>query len=207
VPGKGGVSLKGLGILILAGGGGKRFGGEKAFFEINGKPMIQHVVERVSDLSKELVIACRSDGKRLAKMFPTAKVIVDKSEIRGALAGLVGGLPEIESEYTAVMTCDCPLIEPEVIKMLFERARGRGGAVPRWPNGYLEPLQAVYNTTELLKAANRAWERNDMRLTKVLKLIPDLAFVSTDELRKVDPLLKTFLNVNSPEELRDFPDA
>jgi molybdopterin-guanine dinucleotide biosynthesis protein A len=204
VSGEGGV-LKDLGVLILAGGGGKRFGGEKAFFEINGKPMIQHVVERISNLSEELVITCRSGEKRLAKMFPNAKVIVDKSEIRGALAGLVSGLPEIGSGYTAVVTCDCPMIEPEVLKMLYERAKGRGGAVPRWPNGYLEPLQAIYDTRELLEAANRAWERNDMRLAEVLKLVPDLVYVSTDELRKVDPFLKTFLNVNSPEELRDFP--
>ena len=40
-----------LGILVLAGGGNERLGREKAFFEINGKPMIQHLARNVSKLS------------------------------------------------------------------------------------------------------------------------------------------------------------
>jgi molybdopterin-guanine dinucleotide biosynthesis protein A len=201
MPGKGGISVKELGVLILAGGGGKRFGGEKAFFEISGKPMIQRVVERISELSEDLVISCRSGEEKLAKMFPNAKIAVDESEIEGALTGLVSGLPKIKSGYTAVVTCDCPMIKPEVIETLFGYAKGRGGAVPRWPSGYVEPLQAVYNTEKLRVAVQRIWRRGKMKLADVLNTIPDLTYVPTEKLANVDPALKSFINVNSPQDL------
>lgn len=193
--------IENLGVLILVGGDGKRFGRGKAFFEINGKPMIQHVVERVSKLSEEIVVSCRVGRKKLAKMFPNAGIVVDKEERKGALTGLVSALPEIASEYTVVVTCDCPMIKPEVIELLFERAKNHGGAVPRWPNGYVEPLQAVYNTEKLRAAAEEVWGERKMRLAEVLNRIPDLVYVQTEKLMEVDPKLKSFANVNSPKDI------
>jgi molybdopterin-guanine dinucleotide biosynthesis protein A len=78
-----------LAVLILAGGKSQRFGRRKAFLEINGKPMIQLVVEEMSKLSNDIVISCRSAREKLAKMFPQAKIVTDKYEKRGALTGLV----------------------------------------------------------------------------------------------------------------------
>ena len=142
----------------MAGGGGKRFGGEKAFFEIRGKPMIQHVFDRISKLSAEIVISCKS-GEKLAGMFPEAKIIVDKWGEKGALTGLASALPEVESGYVALVTCDSPKVKPEVIELLFDSAKGHDGAIPRWPNGCVEPLQAVYKTEELREAVRKAWKR------------------------------------------------
>lgn len=190
-----------LGILVLAGGGSERLGRAKALFEVNGKPMIQHVIEKVSKLSKEIAISCKSSREKLEKMFPGARVIVDENERKGALTGLVSALPEIKSEYTALVTCDCPKIKLEVIKLLFENAKNHGGAVPRWPNGYVEPLQAVYKTEKLRKAANEVWKKGKMKLMEVLNGVPDIVYVSTEKLRVIDPKLESFMNVNSPEDI------
>ena len=187
--------------MVLAGGGSERLGREKAFFEINGKPMIQHVVRKVSKLSEEIAISCRSSREKLTRMFPRAKVVVDKDGRKGALTGLVSALPEIKSEYTALVTCDCPKIKLEVIKLLFENAKNHGGAVPRWPNGYVEPLQAVYETEKLRKAVNKAWKRGKMKLMEVLNEVPDIVYLSTEKLRKIDPKLESFINVNSLEDI------
>ncbi len=188
--------------MVLAGGGSERLGREKAFFEIDGKPMIQHVVGEVSKLSKEIAISCRSSGReKLVGMFLGAKVVVDEDERKGALTGLVSALPEIKSEYTALVTCDCPKIKLEVIKLLFENAKNHGGAVPRWPNGYVEPLQAVYKTEKLRKAVNEAWKKGKMKLMEVLNGIPDIVYVPTEKLRVIDPKLESFMNVNSPEDI------
>ena len=190
-----------LGILILAGGGGKRFGGEKAFFEIRGKPMIQHVFERVSKLSTEILISCRAHREKLAVMFPQAKVIVDKWGERGALTGLASVLPEVRSEYVALVTCDSPKVNPHVIELLYGRVKGHDCAIPRWPNGYTEPLQAVYKTEKLRGAVRKAWKSKKMRLADVLKMLHDAVFVSTKKLKKVDPKLESFLNINAPEDI------
>lgn len=193
--------MKGLAILVLAGGGSERFGGEKPFFEIGGKPMIQHVVEKISGLSEEIVISCRSGEQRLMAMFPDAKVVVDNHDKKGALTGLVSALPWVKAGCVALVTCDCPKINPEIIRQLFEVAKAHDGAVPRWPNGYVEPLQAVYKTEKLRGAVDNLWRGGEMRLAEVLNELPDIAYVSTEELKKIDPKLESFLNVNSPEDV------
>lgn len=190
-----------LGVLVLAGGNSKRFGIKKAFLEINGKPMIQHVVEKVSKLSIEIVISCKSSREKLVRMFPKAKVVVDKHRKKGALTGLMSALPEINSEYTALVSCDCPKVKPNVIWYLFEIAKNHGGAVPRWPNGYVEPLQAVYKTEELRKAVDELWGVGSMKLRYVLKKIPDIVYVPMKKLRKIDPKLESFVNLNLPEDI------
>ena len=196
--------MKGLGILILAGGGGERFGGEKALFRIGGKPMIQLVFEEIRKLSREVVISCRSSREKLARMFPEAKIVPDKFDKKGALTGLMSALPEIGSEYVALVTCDSPKIKSEVLKLIFRSAQGHDGAIPKWPNGYIEPLQAVYNTGKLRRAVIEAWGDGKMRLAEVLGRLSDIVYVSTEELKKADPELESFLNVNLPEDLTNF---
>jgi len=193
--------MKGLAILVLAGGGSERFGSKKAFFEIEGGPMIQHVVEGVSKISREIVISCRAGREKLAMMFPEAKVVSDRWNRRGALTGILSALPEVTSEYVALVTCDCPKIKAGVLEMLFKSAKCHDGAIPRWPNGYIEPLQAVYRTEKLREAAQEAWKNGKMRLADVLKNLADVVYVSTEKIKNKDPTLETFLNVNSMNDL------
>lgn len=196
-----------LAVLILAGGGGERFGGEKAFFEIDGRPMIQHVVEEVSKLSGEIVISCRADREKLATMFPGAKVVSDRWDRKGALTGIVSALPEVTAEYVALVTCDCPKIKAEVLEMLLKSARGHDGAIPRWPNGYVEPLQAIYRAEKLREAAQNAWESGKMKLTDVLKILADVVYVPVEMIRDGDPTLESFLNVNSPKDIKNLENS
>lgn len=188
----------GLAALILAGGPSRRFGGEKALFTLNGKPMISRVVEEMSKISDELAISCRTGSRTYERMFPGVKIIQDKYDGKGPMVGLVSALPEISAEYVAVVPCDSPRIRSDVVKFLFERAKGHDAAVPRWPNGYIEPLQAIYNTRRLLEAVLSLWGRGTMKLSAMLEGLRNVIFVPTDELREIDPRLETFLNVNYP---------
>lgn len=191
-----------LGILILAGGYSQRFEERKAFHRINGKPMIRHVFDRVSDLSDNIIISCKAGKKDLKELIPEAKIIQDKFEEDGPVVGLLSSLPAVESQYIAVVSCDCPKIEPQVIKNLYLEGKGHDGAVPRWPNGQIEPLQAVYHTKSMINVLNTAWSLGKMKLGEILKMLSDLIYVSTEKLEQIDPELKTFYNVNSPEALQ-----
>jgi len=82
--------------LVLADGGNERLGRAKAFFEINGKPMIQHLARNVSKLSEEIAISCRFGREKLTRMFPRVKVVVDRDGRKGALTDLVSSPEDIE---------------------------------------------------------------------------------------------------------------
>lgn len=194
-----------ISILVLAGGNSERLGENKALYEINETPLIEYVVKRVSDLDRDIIISCKDRKEELEKLFPKCEIIQDKLEEEGPLAGLLTALPHINSEYVAIITCDCPKISPEIIKRLAEEAQNADGSVPRWPNGYIEPLQAVYRTEKLAEAAVQARNKGHMKVSKALEKL-QVNYISTEDLRSIDPDLESFLNLNHEEDILKIKD-
>ncbi len=193
--------MENFAVIILAGGFSERFQGKKAFFKPKEKPLIKHVAEKAKKTTKELAISCKTEKNKLKKMFPNAKIIKDKHNEDGPLIGLLSTLAHIKSEYVAVLSCDNPKIKTEVLKMLRKKANKHSSAVPKWPEGHLEPLIAVYHTTELKTAVQEAWESGEMKLSKVIEKLDDVNFVPVGEIREIDPELESFLNLNTPEKV------
>ncbi|KXA95053.1 hypothetical protein AKJ65_02750 [candidate division MSBL1 archaeon SCGC-AAA259E19] len=54
----------------------------------------------------------------------------------------------------------------------------------------------------MVKVLNAAWSLNKMKFSEILKMLSDLVYVPTEKLKQIDPELKTFYNVNSPEALQ-----
>ncbi len=193
--------MENLALLILAGGYSERFQGKKAFFEINDQPLIKHVAEDIEKISNELAISYKTGKNKLKELFPNAKIIKDKHTEDGPIVGLLSSLPQIKSEYVAIISCDNPKINPKVLKKLHTKAKNHSAAVPKWPEGHLEPLIAVYNTTELRNAVEKTWERKEMKLSKIIEKLEDVKFVPIEEMKEIDPELKSFLNLNTLEKV------
>lgn len=193
-----------LTVLVLAGGYSERFGCNKALYEVNGRPLISYVLERAKCLSKNVIISAKLDLIDLARIFPYAEVVVDSLELKAPIVGLMSSLRKVRTEYVAIMTCDSPLVNPEVMRTLYGLARGRSGAVPIWPDGKLEPLQAVYNTEELLERVQDCLKRWDLRVRCAIELMRSLILVPIEALRELDPRLESFMNLNFREDLEDL---
>ena len=127
---------------VLAGGRSRRFGGDKLLFRVNGKSLILHTLERLQSASliDEVVVVASPDngGKLRALGF---EVMVDELTI-GPMGGLYTALG---SGDAFVVAGDMPLIVPEFVDYIVRIARGKIACVPRWSNGYLEPLHAAYS--------------------------------------------------------------
>jgi molybdopterin-guanine dinucleotide biosynthesis protein A len=97
-----------------------------------------------------------------------------------------------------------PFINRKVVEFLFEVAeRGNYDAVvPRWENGMVEPLHAVYKREPTLAAVKDAIKRGDAKMFNLLSRLESVKFLSMSEIRGIAPELKTFRNVNTPEELK-----
>lgn len=88
---------------ILAGGASRRFGSDKALAEIDGKPMLAHVAERLSGQCEALVVVghdwpglVRVDDRPLPNLGP--------------LGGLAGALAYGAAQgFDAVLTSGCDL--------------------------------------------------------------------------------------------------
>ncbi|ASJ08703.1 molybdenum cofactor guanylyltransferase MobA [Thermococcus siculi] len=130
---------------VLAGGTGRRFGGDKLLVEVGGKPLLLHTLERLGLARRvdEIVLVASPHNADRLRTFGF-RVLVDELMI-----GPIGGVyTALELGDVFVVAGDMPLLVPEFIDYIIDRFNesGREACVPRWGNGYLEPLHAAYST-------------------------------------------------------------
>jgi molybdopterin-guanine dinucleotide biosynthesis protein A len=56
--------------------------------------------------------------------------------------------------------------------------------IPRWPNGYIEPLQAAYRTKSAMTAANTTLENKKLDMRSMIANLGKVTYVSTLALKK-----------------------
>ncbi|WP_297062772.1 molybdenum cofactor guanylyltransferase MobA [Thermococcus sp.] len=128
---------------VLAGGRGRRFGGDKLLFKISGKPLILYTIERLEEaegIDEIVLVASRENAEKLERLG--YGVVIDE-----LLVGPMGGIYTALSLGDAfVVAGDMPLLVPEFVDFIIERfyLEKKPACVPRWSNGYLEPLHAAY---------------------------------------------------------------
>ena len=107
-----------ISCIILAGGEGKRFDRQdKGLIELDNKPLIEHIIDRVRPQLDDIVIsATRNENtyKKYAK-----KVIGDKNKnFFGPLAGVSSCINECRHEWILVIPCDTPLLPDDLVSRL-----------------------------------------------------------------------------------------
>jgi molybdopterin-guanine dinucleotide biosynthesis protein A len=108
----------------------------------------------------------------------------------------------MKSEYCIVLSCDTPFVNDSVLRFLFRRAVHSDAAIPKWPNGDIEPLQSVYKVKSVIPAAKMSLSRNEFRNVDMIKRLSRVNYVPIQEIKRVDAELNTFFNVNRRSDLR-----
>ncbi len=192
--------------VILAGGSATRFGsGDKGMFELNGKPLLNHVVDAVKGLVQEVIIVTNTQQRADAysKIVSTkAKFAVDTAESKGPLVGALTGFEAAEGEYCLLLPFDSPFVSKEVVSLLFDLCVGKAAVVPRYPDMEIEPLHAVYHTETALEAAKDVLAQNHFDMHSMVERLRGVRYLSTLVVEQLDPDFKTFVNINTPLDLK-----
>lgn len=191
--------------IILAGGFSKRFGRDKGLVKLKGKSLVMYLLEKVAKVVDEKVIVVGSKAQRdvfLPLFEHAADVIVDKYDGNGPLVGALTGFENVQSEYSILLPCDTPFLSSEIATLLLDCCIGRSAVIPRWPNGWIEPLQAAYETKSAIIATKKALEQGKMDVRSMIDYLRGIRYISTLTLQKLDPELLTFLNINTLADLR-----
>ena len=191
--------------MVLAGGFSKRFGRDKGLVELAGKPLVLHVLDRMFGVVNETLVVVSSDNQKAAfehTLGQRTRVIIDKREEKSPLIGALTGFKCVQGEYSLLLPCDTPFVSSNIASLLLDLCINRSAVIPRWPNGYIEPLQAVYHTKSALTAARAALEQEKLGLRSMIASLKGVRYVSTMILQQLDPELLTFFNVNNPRDLR-----
>jgi molybdopterin-guanine dinucleotide biosynthesis protein A len=194
--------------IILAGGFSSRFGQDKGLLNLAGKPLIKHIISAVDKVVDEKIVVVSSKDQAenyLNILGSNARILVDRTSMdktQSPLIGALAGFKEAQGRYSVLLPCDTPLVSSEVISLLFELCINRNAVIPRWPTCYIEPLQAVYCTKPAYEATRSALGGGKLKMQSMIDKMQSIRYVSTIVLQQLDPELETFLNINTPLDLR-----
>lgn len=194
-----------ISAIILAGGFSKRLGKEKALIKLAGKPLILHVLNGVpKNINEKLVVVSSENQKEtLEKTLENeAEIVIDIRKTQSPLVGAYTGFKNASNEYSLLLACDTPFVSSQILALLIECCINKSAAVPRWPNGYIEPLQAAYNTKIACTQAENALNNRELNLRSMIARMRNIRYISTLVLQQIDPKLQTFFNINTPLDLK-----
>ena len=188
--------------VILAGGQSRRFGGgDKGFADLDGRPVLSHVIERFRPQVGRLILNANGDLSRFASFG--LEVVADR-EIpgQGPLSGILTALEWAKRhapDCTAVATVstDVPFLAPNLIQRL-EAERGDGVAIAV-SAGRRHPTIAIWPLTSREAVAD-ALQRGAL---SVDALAAELNAVAVPfPMGEIDGVtIDPFFNVNRPEDL------
>ena len=134
--------------IVLAGGQGSRMNHEdKAWVSHLGKPLILHVLERITTYVDQIVISRNSDNQAYETLG--YKCVSDLyADYQGPLAGIASCAPGVDTEFTLVVPCDTPSLPSDLVERLSSRISGTDIVVASHA-GKIEPLIFLARTETL----------------------------------------------------------
>ena len=181
--------------LILAGGKSSRFGKNKALVEVGGVRLIERVIKVMGSVFKQVIIITNTPDEYAYLKLP---MIEDLIKGLGPLGGLYTGLESISNETGFFVACDMPFLSEPLIRHIVEFRNEFDVILPKidWK---IEALHGLYNK-RCLPAIR---ELIDSQQYQVIRFFPKMRvkYLDEAEIRKYDPELKTFFNINEPREM------
>jgi len=168
---------------ILAGGGGRRIGGDKAIVELHGRPLISYPLEAVRQAVGRVAILAKADTK--LPYLSGVTVWIEPDPRRHPVIGIMQALALADGRPVLVCGADLPFVSVDLLKRLAKANPGRSPAVVACAQGEMQPLLGCYQR-------------------RALPALSALASAATRPLREtiagIDPVL---LEVGDPDELFD----
>ena len=208
---------KKLAIVILIGGKNIRFGNESAaVLDVLGKPLILHQIETLSKFDEDVFLVANSEYQinsyyreinfpRDINFIVDDTEIIGESDVRTPMLGIYSGFKELNNlgfEKGFLLSGDMPLIKPEVIELLIKEVEGYDCCIPRWNNGFLEPLFAIYPVEKTYELVKKTIKEKNYALNSIIDKTWNINYISVEEsIKPLDQNLIGLLNVNGPIDL------
>ena len=194
------MDARGIPGVILAGGLARRMGGgDKPLQLLAGRPLVVHIVQRLSPQCAPLAINANGDPARYAAFG--LPVIADQIPDAGPLGGVLAALDwAAQGRAEAVLTVpgDCPFLPADLVERLDAERRRQGAQIACAISlDRHHPLTAVWST-DLRAALRQAVEQEGMRRVGDWAMRHRVATVAW-EASPVDP----FFNTNTPDDLAE----
>jgi molybdenum cofactor guanylyltransferase len=184
--------------IILAGGKSSRLGQSKALQVIDGKSLIQWVIDRLAMLSTKIIIVTAHGEAIPCSSAVRIKTVADIYPRKGPLVGIYSGLIASSSSRAIVVGCDTPFLSVGLLEYMTQLSSTLDVVVPRIKKK-VEPLCAVYSKN-CLAPIQELLERNELQISKLFSTVK-VKYVEEDETNRFDPEHLSFFNINNQDDL------
>ncbi|WP_298441136.1 molybdenum cofactor guanylyltransferase MobA [uncultured Ferrimonas sp.] len=112
------MSNANLTLAVLAGGQARRMNGEdKGLIEVAGKPMVQHVLDRLQANTMATMLISNRNQQRYGELgYPVYSDEVP--DFAGPLAGICRALQQAQTEFVIAVPCDTPMLPQDLIPQM-----------------------------------------------------------------------------------------
>lgn len=180
--------------FVLAGGKSKRMGTDKAFVMLNGRTLL----ERMVDLARSVCADVRIVRER-GKVSAFATVVEDVFRGCGPLGGIHAALRSSKTDLNLILAVDVPFLSAEFLQFMITKSRcGAMVTVTRTSGGW-QPLCAVYRR-EFADLAEKCLRTGIYRIDGLFFPATTLV-IDEEELRVAGFSPELFRNLNTPEDL------
>lgn len=186
--------------VVLAGGRGRRLGGQdKGLMELDGKPLIKHILDLVTPQVNAVIINANRNQLVYGE-FGHPVISDNMTDYQGPLAGFAAALAATDTDYIMTLPCDGPYVPADLASRL--------------------SAAIIDNDAELAVA------HDGQRMQPVYALLPRILLGSLQEFldagdRKIDLWyarhntaladfsddIDTFFNINTDDDLRKIDDS
>lgn len=199
-----------LAAVILVGGRSERMGRAKVTVELNGRPLLAHVLAVVRPLVREVILVAAGDQTIPPALMASGRdgacpvrIVHDRVVAAGPLPALALGLAAVTTDLAIALPCDAPFVRSALVSDLARRLAAADAAalqavIPMW-GGHLQPLVAAYRP-RVARELDALVARGETRLQSVGQL-RDVAILAEAEVRALDPAGESFRVLNTPADL------
>lgn len=188
--------------VVLAGGLSRRMGDqEKSLLELDGQPIIGHVIERLKTQSANILINANGDPDRFARF--NLPVQADTVEgFAGPLAGILAGMRWCQSnqpdcEYVLSVASDTPFYPDTLVeKLMAEIPQEEGAIALASSNNRRHPVFGLWSISLADELQHFLVDEGNRKVMLFVQRYPNCL---VDFGVNCDP--DPFFNVNTPEDL------
>ena len=149
--------------IVLAGGRSSRMGTDKALMLYKGRPLIEHAVGILREVSDMVVISANTDNYS----FTGCEIWPDAVQFNAAMAGIYSCIRRSATTWNVVLSCDMPLVDPGFLHLMLKHKNDSNVLIPVHEDGHPEPLCAIYNRN-VLHAMEQQIRKDNYSLRQLL---------------------------------------
>ncbi|MCJ7774139.1 MAG: molybdenum cofactor guanylyltransferase [Desulfobacterales bacterium] len=183
--------------VILSGGLNTRFSGkDKSFIRLGNQYILDSIYSIFKCLFDEIIIVTNNP---MHYIHLDATIVTDIFPTRSSLTGLHAGLYYSSNMYSFFVACDTPFLKKELVEAIINQIEPQVDAIVPETSKGIEPLFAIYSK-KCLKPIEQQLNQKQLKVRAFLKKVKT-KFFPENKIRKIDPDLSSFFNINTPDDL------